>query len=157
MCLRIVCVRRYTCIWKFRCTHYTIWDYIYGSCLLYLYFISFANNKISMQISAFSCYITCVFYNIKYIGEISVAWGCFCRCKTLLDVIDSNSLVFVKHTVYSISHEICTRFLLCCALLWLYIDWFSHIHQGLALLTLSWDKNWDSHSQMNGYPSFILG
>ena len=22
-----------------------------------------------------------------------------------------------------------TRFLLCCALLWLYIDWFSHIHQ----------------------------
>ena len=30
---------------------------------------------------------------------------------------------------YSISQEICTRFLLCCALLWLYIDWFSHIHQ----------------------------
>ena len=24
--------------------------------------------------------------------------------------------------VYSISQEICTRFLLCCALLWLYID-----------------------------------
>ena len=34
------------------------------------------------------------------------------------------------HTrAYSISQEICTRFLLCCALLWLYIDWFSHIHQ----------------------------
>ena len=32
------------------------------------------------------------------------------------------------HT-YGISQEICTRFLLCCALLWLYIDWFSHIHQ----------------------------
>ena len=30
---------------------------------------------------------------------------------------------------YTISQEICTRFLLCCALLWLYIDWFSHIHQ----------------------------
>ena len=30
---------------------------------------------------------------------------------------------------YSISQEICTWFLLCCALLWLYIDWFSHIHQ----------------------------
>ena len=30
---------------------------------------------------------------------------------------------------YSISQEICTRLLLCCALLWLYIDWFSHIHQ----------------------------
>ena len=27
--------------------------------------------------------------------------------------------------MYSISQEICTRFLLCCALLWLYIDWFS--------------------------------
>ena len=25
---------------------------------------------------------------------------------------------------YSISQEICTRFLLCCALLWLYMDWF---------------------------------
>ena len=32
-------------------------------------------------------------------------------------------------TMYSISQEICTQFLLCCALLWLYIDWFSHIHQ----------------------------
>ena len=31
--------------------------------------------------------------------------------------------------LYSISQEICTRYLLCCALLWLYIDWFSHIHQ----------------------------
>ena len=28
------------------------------------------------------------------------------------------------------------------------------IYQGLALLTLSWDKNWDSHSLVNGYPSF---
>ena len=28
------------------------------------------------------------------------------------------------------------------------------INLGLALLTLSWDKNWDSHSPMNGYPSF---
>ena len=28
------------------------------------------------------------------------------------------------------------------------------IKQGLALLTLSWDKNWDSHSLVNGYPSF---
>ena len=26
--------------------------------------------------------------------------------------------------MYSISQEICTRFLLCCALLWLYIDWY---------------------------------
>ena len=28
------------------------------------------------------------------------------------------------------------------------------IFLGLALLTLSWDKNWDSHSLVNGYPSF---
>ena len=34
-----------------------------------------------------------------------------------------------SYVMYSISQEICTRFLLCCALLWLYIDWFSHIHQ----------------------------
>ena len=27
-------------------------------------------------------------------------------------------------------------------------------HLGLALLMLSWDKNWDSHSLVNGYPSF---
>ena len=27
-------------------------------------------------------------------------------------------------------------------------------HQGLTLLMLSWDRNWDSHSPMNGYPSF---
>ena len=33
------------------------------------------------------------------------------------------------HFMYSISQEICTRSLLCCALLWLYIDWFTHIHQ----------------------------
>ena len=32
---------------------------------------------------------------------------------------------------YSISQEICTRLLLCCALLWLYIYWFSHITSGL--------------------------
>ena len=30
-------------------------------------------------------------------------------------------------------------------------------HQGLALLTLSWDKNWDSHSLVNGYPRFYPG
>ena len=28
------------------------------------------------------------------------------------------------------------------------------IDPGLVLLTLSWDKNWDSHSLVNGYPSF---
>ena len=36
---------------------------------------------------------------------------------------------YITYDEYSISQEICARFLLCCALLWLYIDWFSHIHQ----------------------------
>ena len=40
---------------------------------------------------------------------------------------------------YSISQEICTRFLLCCALLWLYIDWFSHIHQAYFTGTVAND------------------
>ena len=44
--------------------------------------------------------------------------------------IPLNNFQSIEHTYwYSISQEICTRFLLCCALLWLYIDWFSHIHQ----------------------------
>ena len=34
-------------------------------------------------------------------------------------------------SIYSISQEICTRFLLCCALLWLYIDWFFPYPSGL--------------------------
>ena len=38
-------------------------------------------------------------------------------------------MLIVVVVPYSISQEICTRFLLFCALLWLYIDWFSHIHQ----------------------------
>ena len=41
------------------------------------------------------------------------------------------------HDIYSISQEICTRFLLCCALLWLYIDWFSHIHQAYFTCTVA--------------------
>ena len=55
-------------------------------------------------------------------------WAC-----NYLSVIGLKLIHIIKETlgvlVYSISQEICTRFLLCCALLWLYIDWFSHIHQ----------------------------
>ena len=36
---------------------------------------------------------------------------------------------------------------------WLLMPWLLS-RQGLALLTLSWDKNWDSHSLVNGYPCF---
>ena len=52
-----------------------------------------------------------IFFSSSHRGTI---WS-----KTLIDTIDS----------YSISQEICTRLLICCALLWLYIDWFSNIHQ----------------------------
>ena len=62
--------------------------------------------------------------------------------------IDSGNVIILQWTLnsretshtlllwmrYSISQEICTRFLLCCALLWLYIDWFSHIHQASLAL-----------------------
>ena len=37
---------------------------------------------------------------------------------------------------------------------WKYISISSDKGLGLALLMLSKDKNWDSHSPMNGYPSF---
>ena len=37
--------------------------------------------------------------------------------------------VVVRYQPFSPLQYIRTRFLLCCALLWLYIDWFSHIHQ----------------------------
>ena len=36
---------------------------------------------------------------------------------------------------------------------WLRYLWWN-CPLGLALLTLSWDKNWDSHSLVNGYPRF---
>ena len=43
------------------------------------------------------------------------------------------------NSMYSISQEICTRFLLCCALLWLYIDWF---HISIRLISLAlWQSN----------------
>ena len=44
-------------------------------------------------------------------------------------IVNCASLLFWK--IYSISQEICTRFLLCCALLWLYIDWFFPYPSGL--------------------------
>ena len=48
------------------------------------------------------------------------------------------SLVISSIVMYSISQEICTRFLLCCALLWLYTDWFSHIHQAPVAAKQPW-------------------
>ena len=54
----------------------------------------------------------------------STAW-----CHWLLIAYTSMPPSYLHSVSYSISQEICTRILLCCALLWLYIDWFSHIHQ----------------------------
>ena len=51
------------------------------------------------------------------------------QSSALLALCEENSSQRDSFMPYSISQEICTRFLLCCALLWLYIDWFSHIHQ----------------------------
>ena len=58
-------------------------------------------------------------------------------------------LILDRLLIYSISQEICTQFLLSCALLWLYIDWFSHIHQashvciflGIYCILKKWHKN----------------
>ena len=63
-------------------------------------------------------------------------------CKPVV-IVDEWYLLLLFYTVlhqimfgkmrcmYSISQEICTRFLLCCALLWFYIDWFSPYPSGL--------------------------
>ena len=64
--------------------------------------------------------------------------GNMCTCYSFIIIIKSEVWPICHcfgldheqwYALYSISQEICTRFLLCCALLWLYIDWFSHIHQ----------------------------
>ena len=82
----------------------------------------------------YNCWILIRILCIKY-GRGSLPPFCI---KTM---IPSQNIVSIKrHTIplihnrhasvcYSISQEICTRFLLCCALLWLYIGWFSHINQ----------------------------
>ena len=51
------------------------------------------------------------------------------RSNLSLDYPNHFSSISFLWLMYSISQEIYTRFLLCCALLWLYIDGFSLIHQ----------------------------
>ena len=57
--------------------------------------------------------------------------GVFClgNLSFHVDGLTEDCNISITKVNYSISQEICTRFLLCCALLWLYIDGFSHIHQ----------------------------
>ena len=75
---------------------------------------------------------------LHYIMLINYPWIIYCKNRSMclryiffnLDIPIKELQLLSRYTcMYSISQEICTRFLLCCALLWLYIDWLSHIHQ----------------------------
>ena len=88
---------------------------------------------------------------IKYLWllilTMSVDYDAPCRCQYNDFVLDvtCRELIFasgkrvlngmagyrVGVSLYNISQEICTRFLLCWALLWLYIDWFFPYPSGL--------------------------
>ena len=81
------------------------------------------------------CFSECQFFH-RTRGQQTAVWSLFqCSSGIWLPLVS----VCWQHTrgnmlnshlyMYSISQKICTRFLFCCALLWLYIDWFSHIHQ----------------------------
>ena len=63
------------------------------------------------------CHVTC---DMPYIYE-------YIHSRYISDF----ALVMHVGVVYSISQEICTQLLLCCALLWLYIDWFFPYPTGL--------------------------
>ena len=87
-------------------------------------------NPLSEPLQQLGLYI-CVRSASKHFNQINI----YDQISTsLLYVIQEASsfrdwLIEAEWRTYSISQEICTRFLLCCALLWLHIDWFSHIHQ----------------------------
>ena len=49
----------------------------------------------------------------------------------VLCIFKQHLMLNISSLVYSIAQEICTRFLLCRALLWLYIDWFFPYPSGL--------------------------
>ena len=64
---------------------------------------------------------------IEYVALLGLYYeGSFFTKGEVCNPIVGKSLCGMR---YSISQEICTRILLCCALSWLYIDWFPHIHQ----------------------------
>ena len=74
------------------------------------------------------CYKDMVINHYKYYGWTELQNVEKSRTATTTLRTSSHTLA-IERGCYSISQDICTRFLLCCALLWLYIDWFSHIHQ----------------------------
>ena len=59
---------------------------------------------------------------------------CNAHCLSIITQLTYTVQLWV-YLGYSISQEICTRFLLCYVLLWLYPDWFIHIHQHQAYFT----------------------
>ena len=58
------------------------------------------------------------------------------------------SIEYIPWNVYIV------LFCIVLSLFWGHCPSDNEVTLGLALLTLSWDKNWDSHSLVNGYPSF---
>ena len=69
------------------------------------------------------------YLKLLYVIQKTYSYTQLRKCPLMFTVALKVPACSFCQSTYSISQEICTRFLLCCALLWLYIDWFSHIHQ----------------------------
>ena len=97
-------------------------------------------------------------YNYKQINRFNVIVICSFELRSYRLLEDRHGTIFHRHTVgwlwveyYFASCQRTIQKIMC-------LDKIPRanytINLGLALLTLSWDKNWDSHSFVNGYPSF---
>ena len=96
-------------------------EYLYSGCVRWLKVrLMSVYNLTSWIYSLDICCNQCIYYPWTPSINVHQGQGLFLNMN-----INDNDNVYS----YSISQEICTQFLLCCALLWLYIDWFSHIHQ----------------------------
>ena len=51
--------------------------------------------------------------------------SCLCRCLTVTSVAFYGTAIYLESTIF---HKVCTRFILCCVLLWLDI-WIAWIHK----------------------------
>ena len=104
----------------------------------------YVKHIIDVQLFHITCLIWIIqvanVFTIYYTNHIYFIHSCYLtHCGLLMSYTDKElsqhwlrlglSVWWLQTITYSISQDICTRFLLCCALLWLYIDWFSHIHQ----------------------------
>ena len=97
-------------------------------------------NKILIEIRTFS-------FKKMHLKSLSAKWQTFCLGLNVLTYITLFSIVSVDDLGTGIDQPSAAMMLMLQG---------THVVAllGLALLTLSWDKNWDSHSPMNGYPSF---